>query len=178
MGREAWRGAGPRRGAVPENCPSLAVPGGTNSRPSSAHWSLLPGQILEHECFPGLPQALARPGTGDPFWALKLISFHLVTGPLGGQELSHSGLSSPSSPNPGCLKEVSVIHISYFSAVWAEQRYLSSCTHQALCRRHQRALQALQKLRVLQSSSAQIQAWEPRQRRGGASSPGRCSEGS
>ena len=47
--------------------------------------------------------------------------------------MSHNGLSSLPSPNPGCLKEVSLIHISYFSAVWAEQRYLSSCTHQALC---------------------------------------------
>ena len=130
-------GQGRGRGAVPENCPSLALwPGGgqtpdpvLRTGPSSQ------ARSLKREWFPmptsGLSQAWDR---GDSFWALKMISLRRVlraTGRAGA--VSHNGLSSLPSPNPGCLKEVSLIHISYFSAVWAEQRYLSSCTHQALC---------------------------------------------
>lgn len=94
--------------------------------------------------FPRPTSGLSQAWDSGPLLALKLISYFVrvlrATGRAGA--VSHSGLSSPSSPNPGCLKEVSVIHISYFSAVWAEQRIQSSCTHQALCQTPTWALQA------------------------------------
>lgn len=85
--------------------------------------------------------------------------------------MSHNGLSSLPSPSPGCLKELSLIHISYFSAVWADQCYLSSCTHQALCQTP-RGLAGLPEAQSPAELLCTNPAWEPGRGRG-TSSPGK-----
>ena len=91
--------------------------------------------------FPGLAQALARAGDSRGFLLGPEADF-ILQGPGGHREgRSYESQRAlllfpipPLPPTAGCLGEVSLIHISYFWAVWAEQRYLSSCTHPALCR--------------------------------------------
>lgn len=138
MGREALGGGqGPGREGL---CLRAVVPGalawrGTNSRPRSVHWSLPPAQVLEAPWFPRPHWGLGP--AGDRGFLPGPEADFILQGPRGHRKgrSSESQRALPpgrAPPAAGCLSSASQTpSISDFQAVWAEPRYLSSCTHQA-----------------------------------------------